>query len=62
MPLEVPVDLSARLHTLAQSTGQDVDTLVRRSIEAQLALQAPQPDPIAVQAAWGGGRCSSTPR
>ena len=53
MPIEIPNDLQARLHALAQQTGEDGDAFVRRAIEARLALPAPQPDPIPIEAACG---------
>lgn len=51
MPMEIPHDLLAHLHALAQQTGEDEEALVRRAIEARLALSVPQSAPLPVEAA-----------
>jgi GNAT superfamily N-acetyltransferase len=48
--MEIPHDLQARLHALAQQTGQDVEALVRYALESRLALPALQPDPLPIKA------------
>lgn len=51
MSMEIPNDPQA----LAQHTGRDVDALVRRVLEVQLALPAPQPGPFPLEVERGVG-------